>query len=83
MHLGCTHREVHKYLPSNAKDLMPGVRAPGSPAKVIKTPMRGPTPDLFQKFTANIVKSDGKSDKKSSPKSAGSLIPQLKDEFIS
>lgn len=83
MHLGCTHREVHKYLPSNAKDLMPGVRAPGSPAKVIKTPMRGPTPDLFQKFTANIVKSDGKPDKKSSPKSAGSLIPQLKDEFIS
>ena len=54
MHIGCTHREVHKYLPDQAKDLMPGVRTAGSPVKVVKTPIRCPAPptnDLFQKFT--------------------------------
>ena len=62
MHIGCTHREVHKYLPANAKDLMPGVRTAGaSPTKIIKTPVRPaaatpPAADLFQKFAHNIVK---------------------------
>lgn len=54
MHIGCTHREVHKYLPEQAKDLMPGVRTAASPVKVVKALIRGPAPptnDLFQKFT--------------------------------
>ena len=54
MHIGCTHREVHKYLPAGAKDLMPGVRTAASPAKVVKPLIRAPAPptkDLFQKFT--------------------------------
>ena len=71
MHLGCTHREViwiaicqltsynrpqvHKYLPSNAKELMPGTR---TPTKIMKPPIRGPAPapDMFQKFASNLVK---------------------------
>ena len=61
MHIGCTHREVHKYLPAAAKDLMPGTRpdklaspAKASPVKVARTP--APAADMFQKFAANIVK---------------------------
>ena len=56
MHIGCTHREVHKYLPAAAKDLMPGTRPDklGSPAKVARSP--APAADLFQKFAANIAK---------------------------
>jgi len=87
MHIGCTHREVHKYLPEQAKDLMPGVRNAVSPTKVAKTPAptQSPAPvqDMFQKFAKNIVSSGGKTDKKNSPKSVASLIPQLEDEFMS
>ena len=61
MHIGCTHREVHKYLPAAAKDLMPGTRpdklaspAKASPVKVARSP--APAADLFQKFAANIAK---------------------------
>jgi len=84
MHLGCTHREVHKYLPSNAKELMPGTR---TPTKIIKGPIRGPAPapDMFQKFASNLVKGGGKPDKKSSPKSGSpgsGSIPHLEDEFM-
>ena len=60
MHIGCTHREVHKYLPEQAKDLMPGVRNAVSPTKVAKTPAptQSPAPvqDMFQKFAKNIVR---------------------------
>lgn len=85
MHIGCTHREVHKYLPDQAKDLMPGVRTAGSPVKVVKTPIRCPAPptnDLFQKFTeANPPSKSG--GKKSPPKAADSLVPDITDEFMS
>ena len=63
MHLGCTHREVHKYLPSKAKDLMPGVRNGASPTKVVKTPApktaSAPATDLFQKFASNVASTKG------------------------
>jgi len=87
MHIGCTHREVHKYLPEQAKNLMPGVRTATSPVKVVKAIIRGPSPptnDLFQKFTdANTSKSGVKKSPPKAGPAADSLVPDINDEFMS